>query len=50
MGMLAADALLDWMATSGDRTAVQTLLPVEFVERATTSSVAEGRKRPRAAG
>jgi LacI family transcriptional regulator len=37
MGELAASALLKWIDDNDSHTAVQTLLPVEFVERATTS-------------
>ena len=46
MGELAAEALLAWM-DGGDRPAVghQTLLPVEFVERATTAPAASANGR-----
>jgi LacI family transcriptional regulator len=40
MGELAADALLRWMSDPTGHTAVQTLLPVDFVQRATTATVA----------
>ncbi|MGH8860711.1 MAG: LacI family DNA-binding transcriptional regulator, partial [Jatrophihabitantaceae bacterium] len=50
MGELAAEALLKWIANANGHTAVQTLLPVEFVERATTASVAAVSKASRAAG
>src|SRR5262249_22524619 len=36
MGELAARALVDWIGKPAEHTAVQTLLPVEFVERGTT--------------
>jgi LacI family transcriptional regulator len=50
MGELAADALLSWITNPGEHTAVQTLLPVEFVERATTASVSGAGTKSRAAG
>ena len=40
MGELAAEALLRWIADPAGHTPVQSLLPVEFVERATTAAVA----------
>jgi LacI family transcriptional regulator len=40
MGELAAEALLRWIGDADGHTPVQTLLPVEFVERATTATVA----------
>jgi LacI family transcriptional regulator len=39
MGELAARALLDWIRKPDEHAAVQTLLPVEFVERGTTARV-----------
>ena len=58
MGELAADALLDWIANPDSHTAVQTLLPVEFMHRGTTAAAVHadrpGRRargsRARAAG
>lgn len=50
MGKLAAEALLGWIANSDDHTAVQTLLPVEFVERATTARAVDRSRAARAAG
>jgi LacI family transcriptional regulator len=44
IGELAARALLDWIRNPTDHVAVQTLLPVEFVERGTTSR--NGLRRP----
>jgi len=38
MGELAAGALLDWIANPNSHTAVQTLLPVEFMLRGTTAA------------
>ena len=40
MGELAAEALLRWISDADGHTPVQTLLPVEFVERATTAAAA----------
>lgn len=40
MGELAARALLDWIRKPDEAAAVQTLLPVQFVERGTTAQVA----------
>ena len=37
MGELAARALLDWIRKPDEHAAVQTLLPVEFIERGTTA-------------
>lgn len=37
MGELAARALLDWIRSPEEHTAVQTLLPIEFVARGTTA-------------
>lgn len=50
MGELAATALLEWILNSDRHTAMQTLLPVEFVERATTAVVTATSDASRAAG